>query len=86
MNARHAVIASLLMSARPAAAAGTRSDSSDFLIWGFLGFCAIIIVAELIPLVPIIRKKMEKKTPEHAEAAVEARASTEDVPTTGSSH
>jgi hypothetical protein len=26
-----------------------RDDHSGILVWGFLGFCAVIVVAELIP-------------------------------------
>jgi len=35
----------------PAAAASTagRADHSGILVWAFLGFCALIIVAQLVP-------------------------------------
>jgi hypothetical protein len=37
----------------PAAAASTagRADHSGILVWGFLGFCALIVVAQLVPAV-----------------------------------
>ncbi|MBN2645992.1 MAG: hypothetical protein JXR59_11045 [Desulfuromonadaceae bacterium] len=36
--------------ASPVLAASTqRSDSSGILVWAFLGFCALIVVAQLVP-------------------------------------
>ena len=37
----------------PAAAATTagRADHSGILVWAFLGFCALIVVAQLVPAV-----------------------------------
>jgi len=31
------------------AAAGAREDSSGIVVWVFLGFCALIVVAQLVP-------------------------------------
>ena len=31
------------------AAAGVREDSSGIFVWVFLGFCALIVVAQVIP-------------------------------------
>lgn len=31
------------------AAAGAREDSSGLFVWIFLGFCALIVVAQIIP-------------------------------------
>ena len=31
------------------AATGGGTDSSDLVVWGFLGFCALIIVGQLLP-------------------------------------
>jgi len=33
------------------AATGAREDTSGLLVWGFLGFCALIIVAQLVPAI-----------------------------------
>jgi hypothetical protein len=33
------------------AASGAREDSSGIFVWVFLGFCALIIVAQVIPAV-----------------------------------
>lgn len=46
-----ALMLSLAGLASPALAAGTRPDHSGILVWGFLGFCALIIVAQLAPAV-----------------------------------
>lgn len=31
------------------AAAGAREDTSGIVVWVFLGFCALIVVAQLVP-------------------------------------
>jgi len=31
------------------AAAGTRTDASGVLVWAFLFFCALIVIAQLLP-------------------------------------
>ena len=33
------------------AASGAREDSSGIFVWVFLGFCALIVVAQIIPAV-----------------------------------
>jgi hypothetical protein len=33
------------------AATGTREDSSGIFVWVFLGFCALIVVAQVIPAI-----------------------------------
>ncbi len=43
-------IAAIFLTALPAfAAAGTRQDHSGLVVWVFLGFCALIVVAQLVP-------------------------------------
>jgi hypothetical protein len=32
------------------AAAGTRQDNSQFLVWAFLGMCALIVIIQLMPV------------------------------------
>ncbi|KIH75451.1 hypothetical protein SAMN05660860_03437 [Geoalkalibacter ferrihydriticus] len=40
----------VLAGAGPAlAAAGARQDNSGLVVWVFLGFCALIVVAQLLP-------------------------------------
>lgn len=47
-NLLTATLMSLLF-ASPALAAGPRQDSSGLVVWIFLGFCALIVVAQLVP-------------------------------------
>lgn len=75
-NALTAALLSLLM-ASPALAAGSRQDSSGLVVWIFLGFCALIVVAQLVPVVlmafGIIRGVAQgKEEPGHPEHAREA--------------
>lgn len=40
----------LLASATPVLAAGAvREDHSSIVVWAFLGFCALIVIAQLLP-------------------------------------
>lgn len=40
----------LLVSATPVLAANVvRQDHSSIVVWGFLGFCALIVIAQLVP-------------------------------------
>ena len=43
----------ILSATLPAAAASTagRADHSGILVWTFLGFCALIVVAQLVPAI-----------------------------------
>lgn len=45
-----------LSAAIPAVAASTagRTDHSGILVWAFLGFCALIVVAQLVPAVLVM--------------------------------
>lgn len=46
------VLAAVLGALAPAtafAASGVREDSSGIFVWIFLGFCALIVVAQVIP-------------------------------------
>ncbi len=51
MNAKTvpATAAALIATAAPAFAAGARQDHSGILVWAFLGMCALIVVAQVIP-------------------------------------
>ena len=46
-----ALIMGTLTPATAFAASGAREDSSGLFVWIFLGFCALIVVAQLIPAV-----------------------------------
>jgi hypothetical protein len=45
------VIATLVTTTSAFAASGAREDNSGFLVWGFLGMCALIVVGQLLPTV-----------------------------------
>ncbi len=36
------------------AAAGIREDNSGIVVWVFLGFCALIVVAQLLPAIMLM--------------------------------
>ena len=42
-------LATTLAAAPALAAAGVRVDHSGILVWAFLGFCALIVVAQIVP-------------------------------------
>lgn len=45
----------LLASATPVLAAeAVREDHSGILVWAFLGFCAVIVIAQLLPAVLLL--------------------------------
>ena len=46
-----AAVAATMATAAPAFAAPTYSDHSGLLVWSFLGFCALIVVAQVMPAV-----------------------------------
>ncbi|SDD83400.1 hypothetical protein [Desulfuromonas thiophila] len=43
-----------VLAASPVFAASQRSDHSGLLVWLFLGFCALIVVAQLVPAVMLM--------------------------------
>ena len=46
-----ATIMGILAPVTAMAASGVREDSSGIFVWVFLGFCALIVVAQVIPAV-----------------------------------
>jgi hypothetical protein len=58
----------------PAAAASTagRADHSGILVWAFLGFCALIVVAQLVPAVMMMLGIVKGVASEKDEAADKA--------------
>ncbi|PLX93167.1 MAG: hypothetical protein C0620_08045 [Desulfuromonas sp.] len=52
-----------------AATTAGRVDNSGFLVWAFLGFCALIVVAQLVPAVLVMLGivKAVASPKEHAE-------------------
>ncbi len=51
MRTLAATVAATLATAAPAFAAPTYTDHSGLLVWTFLGFCALIVVAQVMPAV-----------------------------------
>jgi hypothetical protein len=49
------------------AASGAREDNSDFVVWAFLAFCALIVIGQLFPLIRSLRTS-EKRAVEREEA------------------
>ena len=47
-------VAATMATAAPAFAAPTYSDNSGLLVWSFLGFCAVIVVAQVMPAMMMI--------------------------------
>jgi hypothetical protein len=55
-----------------AATEGREVDNSDLFVWIFLAFCALIVVAQLIPAIMMmlgVAKGVRKKVPEPAPVA-----------------
>jgi hypothetical protein len=63
-----------LSAALPAAAASTagRTDHSGILVWAFLGFCALIVVAQLVPAAMMMLGIVKGVASEKDEAADKA--------------
>ena len=47
--ARNAVLMSMCSASSAFAAGGAREDNSGIFVWIFLGFCALIVVVQVIP-------------------------------------
>ena len=52
------------------AAVGARHDHSPTVIWGFLGFCALIVIAQVLPAIRQALRLARKSRGREAEAAV----------------
>ena len=52
------IISVLLVTTMPAlAVAEGRSNPTEAIVWGFLGLCALIIVAQVAPLISNLKKQ-----------------------------
>jgi len=49
-----AMVMGILAPVSAFAASGAREDSSGIFVWVFLGFCALIVVAQVIPAVLLL--------------------------------
>jgi hypothetical protein len=80
MKTKHltTLLATLLLSpaTRALAETGARQDDSQFLIWAFLGMCALIVIIQLMPVAMIAFGLIKglakgKETPAEAEVAAD---------------
>ena len=65
-----AAVAAPMVAAAPAFAAPEFTDHSGLLVWTFLGFCAVIVVAQVLPAVMMMVGIVKGVAPEHKEAEV----------------
>jgi hypothetical protein len=66
-----AALTSLLALASPAfAAAGAREDNSDFVVWVFLAFCALIVIGQMFPMI----KNLKAHKPQVEQKEVKEKA------------
>ncbi|UFS72773.1 hypothetical protein LPW11_04860 [Geomonas sp. RF6] len=63
----------LLGSSSSAFAAGGREDHSGLLVWAFLGFCALIVVAQLVPAVLVMLGIAKGMAPQGAQQSASHR-------------
>lgn len=47
----------LAMTSPALAAAGAREDNSDFVVWAFLAFCALIVIGQMFPMIRNLRSQ-----------------------------
>ncbi len=47
-------IAGIVPAATAFAATGAREDNSGIFVWTFLGFCALIVIGQLVPAVMMV--------------------------------
>ena len=63
-----AAVAATMATAAPAFAAPEYTDHSGLLVWTFLGFCALIVVAQVMPAVMMMFGMAKGLTAEKKEA------------------
>ena len=61
-------VAATMVTAAPAFAAPTYTDNSGLLVWSFLGFCAVIVVAQVMPAVMMMVGMVKGLSTETTEA------------------
>ena len=78
MNAHRliTIVTTLLLAPASAAlaATATRQDNSQFLVWAFLGMCALIVIVQLMPVFilafGLVKGLFSKKAPAAEQPAV----------------
>jgi len=71
MRTLTAAVAATMVGAAPAFAATEYTDHSGLLCWTFLGFCALIVVAQVMPAIMMMvgmAKGVTAETPAEAKA------------------
>ncbi|OHB27020.1 MAG: hypothetical protein A2X84_07335 [Desulfuromonadaceae bacterium GWC2_58_13] len=64
-----AITFALLSPISSAFAASGRSDNSGFVVWVFLGFCALIVVAQVVPALMVMLGLVKGATEKQHETA-----------------
>ncbi len=54
LTALFGAVAGIIPAATAFAATGAREDNSGIFVWIFLGFCALIVIGQLLPAVMMI--------------------------------
>ena len=69
---RITMISSILATTALPAFAATegRSNPTDLIVWGFIGFCALIVIAQITPQ---IRSNLNKQSKIAAEQAIDSK-------------
>jgi hypothetical protein len=52
------------------AAAGGRQDNSSMVVWAFLAFCALIVIAQLVPAIRNARQAAKEEKERKVEAGM----------------
>jgi hypothetical protein len=68
MRTMATTVVATMATAAPAFAAPTYSDNSALLVWSFLGFCALIVVAQVMPAVMMMVGMVKGLSTETTEA------------------
>ncbi|MBI5018580.1 MAG: hypothetical protein HZB55_24255 [Deltaproteobacteria bacterium] len=67
------LVATLAAASTALAATGVHHDHSGFLVWAFLGLCALIVVAQLAPAAMLVVGMIKGLMAARAEAEVTTR-------------
>jgi hypothetical protein len=60
------------------AESGVREDSSSFLVWAFLGMCALIVIVQLVPATVLVLGMLRSLFTDEKQSPVEISISSEE--------
>jgi hypothetical protein len=60
------------------AESGVREDSSSFLVWAFLGLCALIVIVQLVPATVLVLGMLRSLFTDEKQSPVEISISSEE--------